>query len=125
MNETANPSSPRRNPILVLGLRIYGILAIAFGVLSLSGLTVKFPPSPRFAGGIYLGIVIGILGVPVFLLRRWAVVIFVVVCTAFGVILVYAFTTQQAPEWDVSAWAAALLVVAPIALLWSCWSSLR
>ena len=126
MNDaSAKNALTRKRASVCIGLRLYGALAIAFGVFQASLLVVKFPPSPRFAGGMYIGILIGILGIPVFLLVRWAVVIFILICVTFGGIVVYACITSQPIEWAFGIWAAFLLVVAPIGLLWSSWSSLR
>ena len=82
MNESSPTSVSRRPKGDGTAFRVLGILAIAFGTLQASLLVVAFPPHPRFAGGIYFGIAMGILGIPVFLLIRWAAVIFVAVWVA-------------------------------------------
>jgi hypothetical protein len=66
MHESSPASVPPRQKQDGTTFRVLGILAIAFGTLQASLLVVAFPPSPRFAGGIYFGIAIGILGIPVF-----------------------------------------------------------
>ena len=128
MNEPSPANLARRPKQDGTAFRVLGVLAIAFGTLQASLLVVSFPPHPHFAPGIYFGIAMGILGIPVFLLVRWAAVIFVAIWIALGLFIIYALVQQLAAHWGFIGFMlvdAALMIVMPATLLRSNWSSLR
>jgi hypothetical protein len=126
MNEPSPANlAPRPQNERNVAFRVLGILAIAFGTLQASLLVVSFPPSPRFAPGIYFGIAMGILGIPVFLLMRWAAVIFVAVWVAVGLLLAYALIRAPSAYWAVTIVEVPVMIIMPLMLLRSAWSSLR
>jgi hypothetical protein len=125
MNESPPANVPDPPKSDGTAFRVLGVLAIAFGTLQASLLVVAFPPHPRFAGGIYFGIAMGILGIPVFLLVRWAAIIFVTIWVVVGLFLAYALIRAPSPYWAIMIVEVPGMIIAPLVLLRSSWSSLR
>ena len=125
MNDTSPASARKRDlhPCAIV-LRVFGGLAFAFGALQALLLVESFPPHPSFAPGIYFGIAMGILGIPVFLLMRWAAIIFVAVLVTLGSFIMYAWIRQPSAPWPFVI-LAMIMIAVPVALLWCGWSSLR
>jgi hypothetical protein len=109
-------------------LRLYGFACVAFGLLSL-WLVFTIEPGSRGIADWTRNwpqyVLLIILGVTVYLLLRWLVLIFAILSAGFGIFLIGGSITKVPFPWELANLFLALLLIVPAFLTWLTWRSLR
>jgi hypothetical protein len=121
----ARPSSSNSAALL---LRFYGLASVAIGLVSLliflgvkpgwQGISDPSASWPPFVGMVLLGIC-------VFLLFRWLVLLFTILLSGFGVFYLFASLRQVPFPWELINIFVALLYILPAYLTYRAWPHLR